>query len=132
MKIRNKELRDFGLIMAAGLISLFGLFFPWLGDRPIHVTGWPWITGTAFAITGLLLPKALYWPNKVWMKVGHVLGWINSRIILGVVYFFLFTPMAIVRRLMGKDSLNRKLDVSAKTYRSTSTQPKIENLEKPF
>ncbi len=132
MKTTNKELRDFGLIMAVGLIALFGLFFPWLGDRAINITGWPWIAGAVFAVFGLLAPRALYWPNKIWMKIGHVLGWINSRIILGLVYFLLFTPMALVRRLLGKDSLNRQLDASAKSYRTVSSQPKTENLEKPF
>lgn len=51
------------------------------------------------------------------MRVGHVLGSINTKIILGIVYYGLITPMGIVMRLMGKDSMHRALAKEATTYR---------------
>jgi len=128
----KKELREFGLIMAGGLIGLFGLLFPWLGDKPIHLLGWPWIVGAVFAITALVAPKILAPLYKIWMKIGQVLGWINSRIILGFVFFALFLPVSLFFRLTGKDPMARKLDKSSKTYRVNSKQPKPDNMEKPF
>lgn len=44
------------------------------------------------------------------MKFAHVLGWINTRIILSIVYFFIFTPLALIFRLMGKDPLGRPFE----------------------
>lgn len=45
-----------------------------------------------------------------WMKFAHVLGWVNTRIILSIVYFFIFTPLALIFRLMGKDPLGRHFE----------------------
>jgi len=132
IKPEKRELRDFGLIMAGGLVGLFGLLFPWMGDRPIQLTTWPWMAAAAFAACGLLLPQVLAPLYKVWMKIGAVLGWINSRIILGLVFFVLFMPVSMLFRLLGKDPMARKLEQTATSYRVESKQPKPENLEKPF
>ena len=54
---------------------------------------------------------------KVWMKVGHVMGWINTRIILGILYFGLITPMGVIMRMFGWDSMRRALSRDAESYR---------------
>jgi hypothetical protein len=51
------------------------------------------------------------------MKIGHVLGSINTKIILGIIYYLLITPMGLVMRLMGKDSMHRALGQGTDTYR---------------
>jgi hypothetical protein len=51
------------------------------------------------------------------MAIGHVLGWINTRIILGVIYYGLFTPMGLVMRMGRKDPLRRQYDEAVDTYR---------------
>jgi hypothetical protein len=51
------------------------------------------------------------------MKIGHVLAWINTRIILGIVFYGLITPMGIIMRLFGWDAMRRVLARDAKTYR---------------
>lgn len=53
------------------------------------------------------LLKALY---KAWMKFAHALGWVNTRIILSLVYFLIFTPIALIFRLIGKDPLERRFE----------------------
>jgi hypothetical protein len=53
------------------------------------------------------------------MKLGDWLGWINSKIILSVLYFVLLTPVRLVMKLMGHDSMNRKFDQKATSYRVT-------------
>ena len=47
-----------------------------------------------------------------WMKLAHVLGWVNTRIILTFVYFFIMTPLSLVFKLIGKDPMNRKIGVA--------------------
>lgn len=49
--------------------------------------------------------KAIY---KAWMRFAHALGWVNTRIILSFVYFLIFTPLALIFRLMGKDPMDRR------------------------
>ena len=50
------------------------------------------------------------------MKFAHVLGWINTRLLLGLFFYLVMTPVALVLRLAGKDLLQQRLDRSAKSY----------------
>ena len=126
----RKQLRDFGLIMAGGLIVIFGLFFPWLTE---HASPrWPWIAGGIFAATGLVIPMALGPLYRAWMKIGEGLGWINTRIILGLVFFLLFMPVALVMRILGKDPMKRRFEKTESSYRVASHSPPREQLEKPY
>jgi hypothetical protein len=50
------------------------------------------------------------------MFAGHILGWINSRIILTVLFFAIFTPISLLMRLIGRDTMTRGYDSQADTY----------------
>lgn len=54
---------------------------------------------------GLLLPL-----NIVWMKFGILLGKLISPIVLGTIFFFMFTPVAVIMRLVGRDELRLRLN----------------------
>ena len=132
----KKTLREFGFVFAGGLVVFFGLLIPWIFDKPwVWQEGgarWPWIGAAVFAGTGLILPQALRPIYLLWMKIGHALGWINTRIILGLVFFIVFAPVALLLRIFGKDPLHRKLDNEAGTYRVPSEKLPRERMEKPF
>jgi hypothetical protein len=51
--------------------------------------------------------------NKLWMRFGHLLGMIVSPIILGIIFFGLFTPIAMLMRLSGRDELGLKFSRKA-------------------
>ena len=53
-------------------------------------------------------PAPLYWPSLVWWKLVHVLGYINARIVLTVLFTVLLVPVSLVWRLAGKDPLGRR------------------------
>lgn len=57
---------------------------------------------------GLLIPHLGYAIVWLWFKIAHLLGWINSRLLLSIVYFIFLTPLAWLYRLSGKDSLQIK------------------------
>ena len=126
----KQELRKFGFIFATGLVLIFGLFFPWLLEKASP--SWPWIVAAVFAGSALILPQILKPVFIAWMKIGHVLGWINTRIILGVVFFIIFAPVALLMRLFGNDPMHRRLDEAAKTYRINSEKLPRERMERPF
>ena len=132
----KKTLREFGLVFAGGLIIFFGLLIPWIFDKPwIWQDGgarWPWIGAAVFAVTGLIFPMALKPIYFIWMKIGHVLGWINTRIILGLVFFVLFAPLALMFRLFGRDPMQRKLEDDSPSYRKTSHHLPRDRMEKPY
>lgn len=125
-----KALRDFGLIMAVMLIVMFGVVLPWLFS--FETPYWPFIASLLFAAVALLKPMLLAPVNRLWLKISIVLGWINTRLIMGIMYFFLIVPMGLVMRLLGKDPLSNKILKDAKTYRVISKARNKEHLEKPF
>jgi hypothetical protein len=110
----NKELRSFGLLV--------GGVFAGIGFWPMLVHGGDY-RSAALILAALLIAPAVIFPrslgpvHKVWMKLGHVLGWINTRIILGVVFFAVVTPMGMIRRLFRKDSMGRQSDSTLDSYR---------------
>ena len=66
---------------------------------------------------GLILPRVLAPLYKGWMAVGHVLGWINTRIILGILYYGLVVPMGLVMKMLGRDPMRRAWIPGMDTYR---------------
>lgn len=65
--------------------------------------------GTAaviLALVGLLVPAAAIIFHRGWMWIAVKLGWVNSRILLTLLYFFLFVPYKIVSRFFGRDPLS--------------------------
>lgn len=124
------ELRHFGLIMAAMLILIFGLLLPWLWG--FAWPRWPWIAAAAFALCALALPKGLGPIFTVWMKIATVLGWINTRLILGIAFFLIILPTGLISRIVRKDPLGKQLQPDATTYRIHRDPLKPNHLEKPY
>jgi len=127
----NKGLRKFGFTTGAIIVVLFALIFPWVFDvatMPI----WPWIIAGLLWVPALLIPSVLRPVYTTWMKIGHAIGWVNTRIILGVLFYILVLPMGIIMRLFGKDPMVRKMDKSASSYRIASVSEPKDRLEKPY
>ena len=112
--ISNKRLREFGLLIGFGFPLLIGWLIPVLSGHGFRVwTLWVSFIGLLFGMTS---PRLLYYPYKFWMKLGLTLGWVNSRIILSLVYMIVLLPLAFVMRLIGYDPLRTKRK-GDKTYR---------------
>jgi hypothetical protein len=113
-QVSRRQLRAFGLIVGAG----FGVIALWpLLVRDDPPRAWALVIAGLLGVAAVVLPQALRRPHRVWMAVGEVLAWINTRVILGVVYFGLVVPMGMVLRLSGHDPMQRRLDPGAATYR---------------
>ncbi|BFM39613.1 SxtJ family membrane protein [Synechocystis sp. LKSZ1] len=125
-----KLLRKFGLIMGAVIAGLFGLVIPlWKG----HGLGpWPWGLAGLFVGLGFSYPQALGPIYRFWMKLGHVLGWVNSRLILGLIFFLVVTPMAIVMKLLKRDTMVRQFEPQRPSYRQRSRVREPQHLQKPY
>jgi len=96
-----KQERQFGFLFST--VFVLAAFWPlW----PLHAPNLYWLAGAgAWLAAALVCPKMLAPLYKAWMAFGHVLGWINARIILGVVFFVVVMPVGLVMRLFGKDFL---------------------------
>lgn len=126
----SSDLRKFGFIVGGILAGVFGALIPYInrGGYNEYLVG----IGSAILIFAALLPKLLLYPFKVWMWIGEILGWINTRIILSVIFFLVFTPIGLIKRLFGTDSLRRKLEPSSESYRISSSRRESSHMERPF
>ena len=109
-----KELRSFGLLVG-GVFAVIALW-------PMVVRGdalrlWAAGLGGSLILAGALAPTILAPVHKGWMWIGHVLGWINTRILLGIVFYGLVTPIGILFRIMGKDSMRQEFSEESSSYR---------------
>lgn len=110
--------RRFGLAVGTALPVLFGLGLPWLFGTAWPL--WPWPVGAALIGLGLFAPRPLMPLERIWMGVAHVLGRVNSIILLTLVYYLVITPTALVMRWRGRDYLQLRGDPNRLTYRLPS------------
>lgn len=111
----KKQLKEFGYLIGFGLPILIGWLIPSLtGDG---FRAWTLWIGIPALILGLVAPALLKQPFRAWMALGHALGWVNSHIILGLVFIVVLQPIAYVMRLFGHDPLRRQKDNGGKSYR---------------
>lgn len=129
-ELDRKGLREFGLTTGAAVVVIFGLFFPWMLELDWPV--WPWLIAAPLWTLALINSEWLRWPYRAWMRFGLLASRVMTPLVLGIVYFGMIAPMALVMRLMGKDPMRRKFDPGRKSYRVKSTKSPKENLEKPF
>ena len=112
--ISNRQLREFGLLIGFGFPLLIGWLIPVLTGHEFRE--WTLCIGFPGLLIGLTSPRLLYFPYKFWMKLGLALGWVNSRVILGLVYIIVLLPIAFIMRLIGYDPLRTKRN-GEKTFR---------------
>src|SRR5262245_2690509 len=69
-----------------------------------------------FLIAGVLTPRLLTPLNRAWMKLAELLHLITSPIVLGVLFYVVFTPVAVWMKLIKRDAMNREFDPKLSTY----------------
>lgn len=134
-EMTDAELRKFGLMTGAILIGLIGCFLPWLGGGVEKILRWlPYVApvGGALIAWALAHPASLIHFYKPWMKLAEGLGFINTRIILFILFYGMFMPMGFIMRLAGKDPMHRQLNATLDTYRVTRNNPARQHMEKPY
>jgi hypothetical protein len=125
----TKELRSFGLVLGAMFAALFGVW-PLLRHRASP--SWPWILASLLWILALICPAALSYLHRGWTRLGLALGWVNTRIILTLLFAITIVPAGLMMRLFGRDRMARKLDPDCASYRVPSRQRPDKDMERPF
>ncbi len=110
--------REFGLVVGGVLLALSAWWF-YRGKFPFF-SKYTIAIGALLVLLGLVLPKALVWPNKAWMALAEVLSFISTRIILAFVFFGMVTPIGFIKRLLGWDPLHRRAGRSDSYWRPYS------------
>ncbi len=108
----DKELRRFGLVVALGLAVVASISW-YRGHTSVPLVLWS--AAAVLLLLGLVYPPALGPVERVWMKFGNALGWVNTRIILTLLFALVVTPIGAVARLF-RDPLDRRFDEDRTTY----------------
>lgn len=124
-----KQLRQFGWMMGGVffIISFWPLVFRGEGIRI-----WACIIAGIFVLLGTAFPQGLKPVYRAWMFFGEKMGWLNSRILLGLLFYGMLTPMAFIMTLLGKRPLQLQLDPKAETYRVLKEARASDHVLKPF
>lgn len=86
-----------------------------------------WIAAFFF-FSGLLTPGLLKPVFIFWVKLGSLLGWVNSRIILIAMFYLIFSPFGLIMRLFKKDLLDMKIDKKKESYWIKSEEKEFDRL----
>jgi len=97
--------RKFGLFFSV-IFLISALYFVYSSIRLYALIFGAFVVTTLF-IT-LFFPQLLLPFNKLWMKLGLLIGKIVSPVVMGLIYFLIFTPIALVFKLTKRDYLNMK------------------------
>ena len=121
--ISQKQLREFGLLIGIGFPVIIGWLIPAITGHLFRY--WSLWMGIPILILGIIKPPLLIYPYKIWMFIGLILGWINSRLILGLVFILVLQPISFIMKIFGYDPL-RKKKISVLTYREIKEDYKVD------
>jgi saxitoxin biosynthesis operon SxtJ-like protein len=96
--------RSFGISVGTVLLAI-GAYLLWRGrlGRAQSIGA----LGALLLILGLLRPAVLKWPSMCWWRFSRALGYVNSRLLLTVIFVIAFVPIGVLSRLTRHDPLRR-------------------------
>ena len=122
--MKNTEIKigsnkSFGIVFF--VVFLLIAIYPLINNGELRI--WSFTISIIFLVLGLINSKVLTPLNKLWFKFGLLLGKIVSPVIMGIIFFLVVTPTAIIMRIIGKDLINLKFN-NKKSYWIEKTGPK--------
>ena len=118
-KIKIGSNKSFGIVFS--IVFFIIAIFPIFNGDQIRI--WSLIVSIIFIFLGLTKSKILTPLNKIWFKIGILLGNVVSPIVMGIIFFLVITPISIIMNLIGKDVLSIKKNDS-KSYWIEKSGPK--------
>ena len=122
--MKNTEIKigsnkSFGIVFF--IVFLLIAIYPLINNDELRI--WSLVVAIIFLILGLINSKVLTPLNKLWFKFGLLLGKVVSPLIMGIIFFLVVTPTALIMRIIGKDLLNLRFN-NKKSYWIEKTGPK--------
>lgn len=108
----KKDLRNFGLIVGACFAAI-GVV---AGLRGHHYGIYLVDLGVILFVSGIIHERLLLWPQKAWMALAVVLGFIMTRVLLFVFFYAVIFPIGMIRKLGGKKFLDDRFRAGDKSY----------------
>ena len=118
-EIKISSNRSFGIVFF--IVFLLIALYPLLKGNDLRI--WSLVISFVFLVLGLINSKILTPLNRLWFKLGLLLGKFISPLIMGIIFFIVVTPIGIIMRLLKKDLLNLKYN-KKETYWIDKSGPK--------
>jgi uncharacterized membrane protein YhfC len=112
-QINLKEAKKFGLILAFILLVIGTIHF---FNGHANVSLWFYSFSAAFFLISVLLPGFILPVYILSIKISRLIGWVNTRIILSIIFYLIVTPISLVMRLFKKDYLEKRIDKNKDSY----------------
>ena len=122
--ISKKQLREFGFLIGFGCPIIIGWLIPSIYGHFFRI--WTLFIAMPFLTLGILKPRLLFYPYKVWIVIGLSLGWINSRIILGLIFLLVLQPISLIMKIFGYDPLRKKTKGNEISFRESKKHHKVD------
>jgi hypothetical protein len=107
-----KNLRTFAL----GILVICGALTGLMIWREHSLAAWILGAFAGWGLVSLLWLKLITPLYVVFGYFGLGLGWVNTRLVLGLMFYLVFTPMGVIMRLFGRDPLKKGIDKTAPSY----------------
>ena len=125
IKVESKDNITFGILFFIFFL-IIGLY-PLKSDEAIRV--WSVVLSLVLLIITIIKPNLFTFLNKFWIKFGVLLGKIISPIVMGLVFFFVVTPVGILVRVLKKDVMGLKRGASSYWI---NREDKVQTMKKQF
>ena len=128
-EIKLPSNRKFGFFFTA--IFLVASFYSYFINSEV----WVYILSTicgVFLIVTIIKADALLPLNKLWMKFGILLGMIASPIVMGIIFFGIFTPIAILMSLFGRDELRLRFKKNKTHWINRKASKEIDSFKNQY
>ncbi|HNW38896.1 MAG TPA: SxtJ family membrane protein [Candidatus Omnitrophota bacterium] len=123
IKTDNVILKKFGLLTASGFILAGLINF----IKNNYFLTWTIACALFFVLLAIFRPVLLKYFYLFWMRLAGILSWVNTCILLNLIFYCIFTPAGLFMRLVRVDFLARKF----KKTRNSYWKPKITNRPLP-
>jgi hypothetical protein len=130
LHLSGKELKKFGLLVGSVFVVLsgIGMYRGWsIGGIGILL-----LAGVVLLSCGMFLPESLKQAYRVWMAAAFAIGWLVSRMILLILFYFVLTPVGILARIFEKEFLDTDFRKKKESYWIPKSANKKINYEKLF
>ena len=125
----NKDVKNFGITIGIILFIISGLLI-YYGKEAYQLIA---IIASTFIGLGFIAPIILKPIYFVWMTFAAILGWVMTRLILSLVFYFILTPIGLLTRLLGEDFLALKKSKSVSYWNHRDSKIELnQDYEKQF
>ncbi len=112
IEVKISSEKSFSIVFA--IVFLLISLYPLMAGENLRL--WSLIIALIFFVLAFVAPKVLSIPNRLWFKLGMMLGAVIAPVVMAVVYFTTVVPTGLIMKLIGKDLLRQKLDNNVESY----------------